>query len=396
MNIKSLLAAIIVVMSSFTLYAQDIISMRNGDIIKANIREISKTEIKYNKVSNPNGPLFIVDKNDVKSILYDNGEQEIFEENIVPSEQRIITNVKNKASDKNAKLIKSINEAQITHDKSIGGIKNSNVTAIWGIEENSLLSDETLTLSFEKFVIEESEEKIEGYRFKLTNDSPHTVYVDLTNSFFGNSTTGSSPFFKNKTYSQVSSSGNNVGFNVGALSNALGVGGVVGALANGISIGSEKTNGNMVSESESPILIIPPYSFTYLPCEKVLKGKEWIDMPNILYFYTKRFSRIDDPSSNTFRYMRNSFDSKKLKVDNSEVTAYSIGLRKNSLVEFSPETSPKKYTIFLAYVLDGDTSNIYKMSINLYLRGLFGEKIEFKKSYVHSDFLIYGPAYIVK
>lgn len=313
----------------------------------------------------------------------------------MPSEQQGITNVKNKASDENAKLIKSINEAQITHDKSIGGIKNSNVTAIWGIEENSLISDETLTLSFEKFVIGKSNEKIEGYRFKLTNDSPHTVYVDLTNSFFGNSTTGSNPFYKNKIYSQTNNSGHNAGFNIGALTNALGINGVVGTLANGVSIGAGKTSGNIVSETESPILIIPPYSFAYLPCDKIQEDGEWVDLPYILYFYNKNLSLFSS-DENTFRYMRKLISSNKIPIDKSKLTASSIGLRKNSLVEFFPETTPKEYTIFLTYIIDGDTNTVYKMPLKLYLRGLFGEAFEFKKSYDYSDFLIYGPAHILK
>lgn len=37
------------IMSTLIIFAQDIISMRNGDIIKARIQEISKSEIKYKK-----------------------------------------------------------------------------------------------------------------------------------------------------------------------------------------------------------------------------------------------------------------------------------------------------------------------------------------------------------
>lgn len=51
------LAITYMVMNASIIFAQDIISMRNGDIIKAVIQEISQTEIKYKKHSNPNGPL---------------------------------------------------------------------------------------------------------------------------------------------------------------------------------------------------------------------------------------------------------------------------------------------------------------------------------------------------
>lgn len=119
------------------------------------------------------------------------------------------------------------------------------------------------------------------------------------------------------------------------------------------------------------------------------------EIPYILYFYNRQIG-LWSSDENTYRYMRSLISSKKLKIDSSNLTSKSIGTRKNGLVEFTEMNSPKEYGIILTYVLDGDTSNIFRMPINLYLKGLFGSAIEFSETYKHSEYLIYGPAHILK
>ena len=58
----------------FASFAEDVISLQNGDIVKAIISEITPNEIKYKKASNPKGPTYTIDKKSVTSILFQNGE----------------------------------------------------------------------------------------------------------------------------------------------------------------------------------------------------------------------------------------------------------------------------------------------------------------------------------
>ncbi len=60
--------------------AQDTITKRNSEIIIAKILEINPTEIKYKRVDNIDGPLYIINKSEVKMIVYVNGMKELFEE----------------------------------------------------------------------------------------------------------------------------------------------------------------------------------------------------------------------------------------------------------------------------------------------------------------------------
>lgn len=59
--------------------AQDIITKRNGEEIRAKVLEISDLEIRYKNFDYLTGPTIIVPKNEVFSIKYENGQKELFE-----------------------------------------------------------------------------------------------------------------------------------------------------------------------------------------------------------------------------------------------------------------------------------------------------------------------------
>ncbi|MCQ2077982.1 MAG: hypothetical protein MJZ20_13325 [Bacteroidaceae bacterium] len=59
-------------------YSNDIIITTQSEKLEVTIVEVGKTEIKYRKVNNPAGPLFVLDKADISSIIYDNGDVEAF------------------------------------------------------------------------------------------------------------------------------------------------------------------------------------------------------------------------------------------------------------------------------------------------------------------------------
>ncbi|MDP1800052.1 MAG: hypothetical protein Q8L81_01780 [Bacteroidota bacterium] len=55
----------------------DLVIMKNGDEVKARVLEITPIEIKYKKCLSPDGPLYVVKKNDVFMIKYANGTKEV-------------------------------------------------------------------------------------------------------------------------------------------------------------------------------------------------------------------------------------------------------------------------------------------------------------------------------
>ena len=73
---KKLLLSLILL--SGLVKAQDTIRFANGNIIAAKVMEVGETEIKYNRFDNVSGPLYVAEKNEVKSIKYANGSFDVF------------------------------------------------------------------------------------------------------------------------------------------------------------------------------------------------------------------------------------------------------------------------------------------------------------------------------
>ncbi len=60
------------------LVGQDIIFEKSGKEIKSKVIKITKTTIEYRKFSNPDGPIYTIEKSDVFFIKYKNGDKDIF------------------------------------------------------------------------------------------------------------------------------------------------------------------------------------------------------------------------------------------------------------------------------------------------------------------------------
>jgi hypothetical protein len=76
---KKVLTLIIALVGSATMLpAQDIITLRNGEEIKALVQEVGATEVRYKKFENAAGPTYAFRKVDVFTIKYANGERVVF------------------------------------------------------------------------------------------------------------------------------------------------------------------------------------------------------------------------------------------------------------------------------------------------------------------------------
>lgn len=75
---KQLFAFIMMLLSVSFVYAQDIITLRNGETINAKVSEVGINEVKYLKSSNINGPVYVAAKADINLIVYENGVIDVF------------------------------------------------------------------------------------------------------------------------------------------------------------------------------------------------------------------------------------------------------------------------------------------------------------------------------
>lgn len=80
---KRLLTTFLLLALTISTWAADIIIKQDETRIDAIIAEVSETTIKYRKVSNPNGPLFVIKVDEIASIIYSNGEVQAY--NTAPS-----------------------------------------------------------------------------------------------------------------------------------------------------------------------------------------------------------------------------------------------------------------------------------------------------------------------
>ncbi len=63
-------------------HAQDVIIKRDATKIEAVIQEVSKSEIRYKNFSNQTGPTFVLSTDEISSIIYSNGDVQVFEQKV--------------------------------------------------------------------------------------------------------------------------------------------------------------------------------------------------------------------------------------------------------------------------------------------------------------------------
>ncbi len=67
--------------------SQDKIYRNNGKVVEAKILEIGSDEIKYKEFSNPDGPIYILETDKIKKIVFANGTSQQFNDNLKDPER---------------------------------------------------------------------------------------------------------------------------------------------------------------------------------------------------------------------------------------------------------------------------------------------------------------------
>ena len=90
---ESLLLVVLLVCSAGTAVAQDVILKKDNTTVLSKVIEVTSTEIKYKKWSNQDGPTYSIDRSEVTSINYQNGDVDKFNDNaaITPAPQPTVT-----------------------------------------------------------------------------------------------------------------------------------------------------------------------------------------------------------------------------------------------------------------------------------------------------------------
>ena len=81
---KIIFTTITALLYGVSVFSQDVITLKNGEDIQALVQEIGEVDVKYKKFNNPNGPNYTLKKSEIFRIKYDNGDQDVFENNTAP------------------------------------------------------------------------------------------------------------------------------------------------------------------------------------------------------------------------------------------------------------------------------------------------------------------------
>ncbi|MCC8070381.1 MAG: hypothetical protein LIO90_01085 [Bacteroidales bacterium] len=274
-NIYVAVASLCMILAcSVALFADDIIVMRNGDVINGKVTEITLTEIKYKKASNPDGPTYTAAHADVLAINYENGEKETFEaqanQSVPSSEVVTIEPVLDQDSIDaiNREFIQRYSQEYFKFADKPKDKKAKAGIGQYRVMDNSVVTDGVIRI----YYIPMGNVSEADFRTKNTlmygsstplpvimNLTDHIIYVDLENTFIRNNGKATPLYTPSTT---ISSSGKTTGgaVNLGSVTGALGVGGAVGTLANGVNVGGSSSNSTTTVTYSQRIVPIPPKS----------------------------------------------------------------------------------------------------------------------------------------
>lgn len=83
---KRSLTLVVCALCTWMAMAQDIIVTKDAKRIEAKIQEVSSTEIKYKKFTYQDGPVFVLPIADVNSILFENGDVQVYHQEPVKAQ----------------------------------------------------------------------------------------------------------------------------------------------------------------------------------------------------------------------------------------------------------------------------------------------------------------------
>ncbi len=242
--------------------AQDVIVKKDGSTILSKILEVNPSDIKYKKYSNLDGPVYTMQKAELLSINYKNGEREVFNTDDVHNSTGQLSNVSNEAF--NQKWLDYTNNRNASYKEPQENKKAKWQYRILKFHHGSKVADNNVYITcgvsngyYEKFSGRKALDS--DITFELTNQSDNIIYLDLANCFFKNGS-NAEVYFKN-TATQTSKEKNvGISVNAGTITNALGVGGIVGNIANGINVGGNKGSSTGVTVFSQRIIALAPHS----------------------------------------------------------------------------------------------------------------------------------------
>lgn len=269
--------------------------------------------------------------------------------------------------------------------------KNSDYfLSLWGIEENSVLSDDNVEIGFEKVYMDnDKNHSVLGTRIRVRNKTAKPVYIDLASCYRIMNGGYAVPYFTNSVYNEGQGSSKGGSMNLGAVAGALGVGGVVGTLAGGINVGGSNSHSANISTAEQQILNVPPFSSVTLPGMKVTDGANIHECLEPFHLCNEKAfqSSLSSIGKNAYIVQRTlEADQKMQRVpDDPNATGEKLAICRWGEKSFTPQDSPKHIGRIITYSTSPDFATYTSLPVNLYMRGAFGIKPIWKDQIFYND-----------
>lgn len=259
---KQTTTLLLALLAAVPLFAQDIIVRRDGSVVQSKIVEVSSSEIKYKKLSKPDGPIFVLKTSEIISINYADGEVERYDQVAEPTpqtasapkgtpEEPLFIEVGPDAN--NLRLLEKYNWPRVRSLKNgASGRAVQKYHYKFGFTKNSVLSSADLEIAFERgewYPLYSNTTPSFEYSIKITNKTDKPLYIDLSKSFRINPDGSSRTYYDGSKQTSVTNAG----------STGIGI-----HLGHGISIGGGGTSATTTTYFNERFLVIPPHSNGYL------------------------------------------------------------------------------------------------------------------------------------
>lgn len=368
-------------------FAQDLIVLKDGNVIKSKVTEIGIQEIRYKKWSNTDGPSYVIGKSDVLSINYENGEVESFKDD--QSEQAIPEHENSIPSEISALIspdnVEILSRYDSPLDPGISRPKDS-ITAHHAVKfaftDDSVLSNEHVEVFFKM-------PYLFHYEIWIRNKTNSPIIIDLMNTFRTDSDGVSRTYYDNsETTSVTSGEGSGASVNLGAISSGIGLGGPVNTLLSGISISGGKSQAVTTTYTNERYIIIPPKGCAPISTWKsvvestrgIADSKKWIKYGDRFTNIVNIVNRINiNKKGKIFfsidgDYGSNLYDLNKYRVNSN--------IKVGEHLLFDTQNSPLRKDYSILYYTDTNAMHYTTISFSLYIRQVIGYN---KNLYFHPN-----------
>ena len=319
--------------------AQDVIVKKDGNTILSKVLEVNRNDIKYKKYSNQNGPIYSIDKFEIISINYENGDRDTFDVTTIKNDDHVSSRkmIYKTSSSNNSSLVNKYN-GDIQFSKYPSNKKAKCFFPIMAVSDSSIMSTDEVEMRFVPVTVYDRNCNCYDLRYcvELENKTDKIIYVDLANSFKINADKSFISYYN--TESTIVSNGESR-----FKSNTDIYFGVLGTLANSITSGKSLQNTVTTSYSKERILSIPPHATANLAEYQQIKIKK------------KRYKTISDIEKWSF-----SLCNPKGKI------------KKNGHVLYNEEDTPYTNNYIITYSTSQDFSTYSLLNTKIYARYIVG------------------------